>query len=155
MFNGVCSEVLDGLLYLGSDVVARDYEKLNENGITHVINCAADYSADYHLDKGIKYLSLHLKDHVRENIESVFYEAIDFINDAKSKNGRVYVHCVQGISRSTTICLSYMIFTDKITMEEGLQHIRSRRQIANPNMTFLSQLIWFQRRLYGDANDPL
>ena len=94
MFNSVCSEILDRFLYLGSDVVARDYEKLSENGITHVINCAADYSADYHEDRGIQYLSLHLKDHVRENIECIFYEAIDFMNQARKDNGRVYVHCV-------------------------------------------------------------
>ena len=94
MFNSVCSEILDRFLYLGSDVVARDYEKLSENGITHVINCAADYSADYHEDRGIQYLSLHLKDHVRENIECIFYEAIEFMNQARKDNGRVYVHCV-------------------------------------------------------------
>lgn len=80
MFNHVCSCILDEFMYLGSDNVAKDYNKLKDNGITHVINCAADYSADYHLDKGLKYLSFHLKDHVRENIESVFYEVIDFFN---------------------------------------------------------------------------
>ena len=71
--------IIDNLVYLGSDMVAQNYELLNENGITHVINCAADYSADYHQGKGIKYLSFHLKDHVRENIECCFYDAIDFI----------------------------------------------------------------------------
>lgn len=94
MFNKVCSEVLDKFLYLGSDIVAQDYKKLKENGITHVVNCAADYSGDYHLDKGIKYCSLHLKDHVRENIECCFYEVINFMMDAKQQGGRVYVHCV-------------------------------------------------------------
>ena len=47
-----------------------------------MISCtwgAADYSADYHLNQGMKYLSYHLKDHVRENIEGSFYEAIEFI----------------------------------------------------------------------------
>jgi len=79
MFNSVCSMILDNFLYLGSDVVAKDFEKLKENGITHVINCAADYSADYHKEKGMQYLSFHLKDHVRENIECCFYEVIDFM----------------------------------------------------------------------------
>ena len=83
MFNQVCSPILDNFLYLGSDNVAKDLNKLKENGITHVINCAADYSADYHIDKGIQYLSLHLKDHVRENIECSFYEVIEFISKAK------------------------------------------------------------------------
>lgn len=103
-----------------------------------MINCAADYSADYHLGKGIKYLSLHLKDHVRENIESCFYDAIDFFHDAKQSGGRVFVHCVQGISRSTTIILSYMIFMQKTSLDDGLKFIRERRQIANPNMNFMA-----------------
>ena len=111
MFNGVCSMILDNFVYLGSDIVAQDYEKLKQNGITHVINCAADYSANYHEQKGVKYLSFHLKDHVRENIECCFYEVIKFIEGAKKEGGRVYVHCVQGISRSTTMILCYMIFT--------------------------------------------
>ena len=103
--------ILEDFLYLGSDIVAQDYDLLKQNKITHVVNCAADYSADYHLDKGMKYLSLHLKDHVRENIESSFYSVIDFMTQAKQEGGRVYVHCVQGISRSTTMCLCYMIYT--------------------------------------------
>ena len=155
MFNGVCSEILDNFIYLGSDVVARNYDKMKENGITHVINCAADYSADYHVDKGIKYLSFHLKDHVRENIECCFYETIKFMDEAKKENGHVYVHCVQGISRSSTLILSYMIFTQKITFDQGLSFIRERRQIANPNMTFMAQLIWFYKRLYGNSTESL
>lgn len=94
MYNKVCSEILEKFLYLGSDIVAQDYAKLKENGITHVINCAADYSDDYHKEKGIKYCSFHLKDHVRENIECVFYEVINFMSEAKKQGGRVYVHCV-------------------------------------------------------------
>jgi len=155
IYNGVCSPVLDGLLYLGSDTVARDYDKLKESGITHIINCAAGYSPDYHADKGLKYLSYHLKDHVRENIECCFYECIEFIEQARKEGGRVYVHCVQGISRSTTICLCYMIKTQKIGMQEGLDMIRKIRAIANPNMTFMGQLIWFHKRLYGSSFDSI
>jgi len=127
MFNHVCSMIIDDFLFLGSDTVAKDFEKLKENGVTHVINCAADYSADYHIDRGVRYLSFHLKDHVRENIESVFYEAIDFMAEARQSGGKVFVHCVQGISRSTTIILCYMIFTQKITLEDSLKFVRDRR----------------------------
>ena len=63
-------------------------------GITHVINCAADYSANYFENKSVTYKSYHLKDHVRENIECVFYDAIAFIEEAKRENGKVFVHCV-------------------------------------------------------------
>lgn len=56
-----------------------------------MINSAGDYSLNYHPEE-FKYLTFHLKDHPRENIECIFYEAINFIEDAKNNNGRVYVH---------------------------------------------------------------
>jgi len=124
MFNHFCSCVMDNFMYLGSDNVAKDFNKLKDNGITHVINCAADYAADYHIDKGIKYLSLHLKDHVRENIECVFYDTCAFIDKCKQEGGRVYIHCVQGISRSTTVCIAYMIMTQQATVDAALTHCK-------------------------------
>lgn len=47
VWSGVCSEIIDNFLYLGSDKVAQDEESFKKAGITHVINCAADYSEDY------------------------------------------------------------------------------------------------------------
>jgi hypothetical protein len=38
---------MDNFLYLGSDVIARDEMILQKIGITHVLNCAADYSENY------------------------------------------------------------------------------------------------------------
>jgi len=110
IWRGVCSEIIDEFLYLGSDMVAKDEEAFKKAGITHVINCAADFSEDYFKDKGVTYRSYHLKDNVKENIECVFYDAIQFMENARNQNGRVYVHCVQGISRSCTICIAYLIF---------------------------------------------
>ena len=93
-YKRICSEVIDGFLYLGSDIVARDEQMLKNLNITHVVNCAADYSENYLQSKGVQYKSYHLKDHVREDISCVFYDAIDFITQARRQNGRVYVHCV-------------------------------------------------------------
>lgn len=65
------------------------------------------------------------------------------------------MHCVQGISRSTTIILSYMIFTQKTSLDDGLKFIRERRQIANPNMNFMAQLIWFHKRLHSESFESI
>jgi predicted secreted protein len=92
-YKRICSEVIDDFMYLGSDHIAQDKEILKQYGITHIINCAADYSANY-FDDYIKYKKYHLKDHVREQIECIFYDAISFIEDARKNNGKVYVHCV-------------------------------------------------------------
>jgi protein-tyrosine phosphatase len=113
------------------------------------VNCAADYSANYFEDE-LCYKKYHLKDHIRENIECVFYDAIHFIEDARQKKGKVYVHCVQGISRSATICLAYLIHSRKMTYNEGFNYIKEKREIANPNMTFIAQLICFYKRLFEE-----
>ena len=139
----MCSEVIDGFMWLGSDLIARDEQTLAAIGITHVVNCAADYSQNYLSKQGVKYKSYHLKDHVREDIQCVFYDAIDYISQARRQNGKVYVHCVQGISRSATIVLAYKIFSEKCTYEDAEAVLKDRRSCVNPNMTFILQLKQF------------
>ena len=79
-FKRIISEIVDGLVYLGSDFMAQDKSALLETGITHIINCSGDWSKNYHEDT-FKYKRYHLKDHPIENIECVFYDAIDFIEE--------------------------------------------------------------------------
>jgi hypothetical protein len=40
-------------MWLGSDLVAKDKQILSSLGITHVVNCAADYSENYFEQDGI------------------------------------------------------------------------------------------------------
>jgi hypothetical protein len=64
-YKRICSEIIEDFLYLGSDFVARDEKKLDEHKITHIVNCAADYSSNYFPDK-YEYKAYHLKDSIRE-----------------------------------------------------------------------------------------
>ena len=75
-YKNTCSEIIDGFLYLGSDLVARDKEAFQKWGITHVVNCAADYSENYHQKDGVIYKPYYLRDHTKEDIACVFYDAI-------------------------------------------------------------------------------
>jgi len=150
-YKNVCSEVLPGFLYLGSDLVARNKELLLSNKITHVINCAGDYSPEYFSDI-MSYKTFHLKDSPRENIECCFYDSIFFINQALMSNGRVYVHCVQGVSRSATICMAYLIFDKKMTYNGAFELLQASRPVANPNLNFIAQLMWWHKRLYEPFN---
>jgi protein-tyrosine phosphatase len=92
---------------------------LIKNNITEIVNCAGDYCPNWFEsmkddDDGnfrYKYLTFFLKDSQNENIECLFYRVIDFIDSALKNGKNVLVHCIQGISRSVTFVLAYLIFT--------------------------------------------
>lgn len=100
------------------------------------------------------YLTYYAKDSKYENIECLFYETAAFIEEVKQHNGRVLVHCVQGVSRSVAICMSYLILKHEFTFGQAYQHLRDIRGIASPNSAFWAQLYNFQLRISG-ASDKI
>ena len=141
------SEIIPNFLYLSSYNAAKNKELLIQNKITHVINCAADFCENVY-SKELKYLAFYLKDHVMENIECVFYESIEFIENVKKSNGRVLVHCIQGMSRSVSIVIAYLIYKEKMTYDKAFDFVQKRREISSPNFGFSIQLQNFYMRLY-------
>ncbi|THH10128.1 hypothetical protein EW145_g1543 [Phellinidium pouzarii] len=62
---------------------------------------------------------------------------------ASTPKHRVLVHCVMGISRSTTIVCAYLMATRHISPSVALKFIRKRRPLAHPNYGFRRQLAIF------------
>ena len=94
-------------LFIGSIGTASNLKILKETGITHIV-CAAKGVEAYYPNK-FTYLKLDLLDTENEDIKKYFDEAGEFINKALKEKGKVLVHCHAGISRSSTICLAYII----------------------------------------------
>lgn len=157
-FSKTMSVIIPDFLYLSSYNVAKNKEIVYDHKITHIINSAADVCQNHFEDDSnndsnpieykISYLSFNLKDHAMENIECLFYEVIQFIENARNNNGRVLVHCIQGISRSVTLILSYLIFSQKLNYDEAFRIVSGKRSIASPNLGFSIQLQNFYQRLF-------
>lgn len=60
-YQGQCSEIIPGFMYLGGYIVAQNRELLEEHGITHILNCAGDYCQNRFTDD-LKYKTYYLKD---------------------------------------------------------------------------------------------
>ncbi|NXS04440.1 DUS15 phosphatase, partial [Oxylabes madagascariensis] len=72
-----------------------------------------------------------------------FKECISFIHQCRLHGGNCLVHCLAGISRSTTVVVAYVMVVTELSCQEVLDAIRTIRPVANPNPGFRQQLSEF------------
>jgi len=128
------------MLFLGADAVARDAAVLREAGVSHIVNCAGLVCANHHEDS-FAYLRLNLLDSTREDISATFYDALEFIHAAVEAKSKVFVHCQHGVSRSATIVIAYLMWSQSLHYEEVLDIVREKRPTINPNIGFACALL--------------
>lgn len=63
--------------------------------------------------------------------------------------GKILVHCMAGVSRSSTICIAYIMATQKIRMEQAYEFVKSRRRCVSPNFHFMEQLLTFESCVFN------
>lgn len=66
---------------------------------------------------------------------------IQYLVDQVNKDKLVYVHCNAGICRATSTVLGYLYLEQGMTMQQGLEYIRSKRPIANPYVSAVTQAL--------------
>ncbi|CAO2642462.1 Dual specificity protein phosphatase 1 [Lemmus lemmus] len=132
-------------LYLGSAYHASRKDMLDALGITALINVSAN--CPNHFEGHYQYKSIPVEDNHKADISSWFNEAIDFIDSVKDAGGRVFVHCQAGISRSATICLAYLMRTNRVKLDEAFEFVKQRRSIISPNFSFMGQLLQFESQV--------
>lgn len=142
-----CDEI-QPYLFLGNLAFARNEEQVAANKITHILNLTR-----HTLPKGVLrrcvYTSIILKDKSGQDIISHFMAAFGIIESAKKhENGRIFLHCKAGVSRSVTIAIAYLMHAYKWTLKKAWFYVRQRRPVIHPNRGFLAQLVEFERRLY-------
>lgn len=151
-FDKECSKVAEHI-YLGGDAVARDRDILKQNGITHVLNCVGFICPEYFRADFI-YRTLWLQDSPTEDITSILYDVFDYFEDVREKHGRVFVHCCQGVSRSTSLVIAYLMWREGQTFDDAFQLVKAARGIADPNMGFACQLLQCQKRVHAFPLSP-
>lgn len=72
-------------------------------------------------------------------------------DSVRNKGGRVFVHCQAGISRSATICLAYLMRTNRVKLDEAFEFVKQRRSIISPNFSFMGQLLQFESQVLASS----
>jgi predicted protein tyrosine phosphatase len=146
-YSTPASEILPGRLWVGNIAGAWAAESLAGVGITHIV-CATQFgrAAVFHPDRFL-YHVVTVQDDVDQNMQPYFDETAEFIDRALQANGRVFVHCNQGRSRSVTLAAAYLMRYERKTVAQALETITSKRAIACPNPAFLQQLRAYETSL--------
>lgn len=73
------------------------------------------------------------------------------LDQVKQSGGKVLVHCEAGISRSPTICMAYIMWTQRLRLEAAFDIIKQRRHVISPNFSFMNQLQQFESEVLSTA----
>ncbi len=74
-------------------------------------------------------------------------DRVAFVQDHRTRNKPVYVHCMNGVSRSVLVVTAYLMKTHGWSRDEALAVVRTRRPIARPNPAFMQLLTEWEQRL--------
>jgi len=133
-------------IYLGSYSAAKNKELLKLYGITHVLTVAIDAQALYPDD--FQYMVIRAYDHEYQDLISYFDATNNFVKSALKNDGVVFIHCMAGVSRSTTMLSAYILESQLGSTEETLALIKQKRSFINPNRGFREQLYLYEKVLH-------
>tara|TARA_Y100000310_G_C20459894_1_gene704832 strand:+ start:43 stop:570 length:528 start_codon:yes stop_codon:yes gene_type:complete len=134
-------------LFLSAQVVSTNYSLLQENNITHIVNCTHPSECFGNLFQDICYMNVPVLDKPFQYIRDYFETTFQFIDEAISQKGKVLVHCHMGISRSVTIVVAYLMKKYRLSLKDALLKVTQIRPIASPSIYFHQQLLQFEKTL--------
>ena len=103
-------------------------------GITHILSVG---TRPKNIPNGATTLYIEAKDRVTQDIGQILPEAVAFITDALQSGGVILVHCLAGVSRSSSCVIAYLMTKMQIDFETALAMVKAKRKKANPNDAFV------------------
>ncbi|TRY82996.1 hypothetical protein DNTS_003977 [Danionella cerebrum] len=148
---------------------SENRESLSRNGITHILSVCNNARpvlegrsfskrSEEHsgveeelmltcvcsLHQDMTYLCIDAADASRQNLSQHFRESIRFIHECRLDGGACLVHCLAGVSRSTTLLVAYLMTVTSFGWEDCLSAVKAVRSFVGPNDGFQQQLQEFQ-----------
>mmetsp|Transcript_45849 Transcript_45849/g.112693 ORF Transcript_45849/g.112693 Transcript_45849/m.112693 type:complete len:194 (-) Transcript_45849:99-680(-) len=149
------SEILPWLFLGGRRNADNEKELVERTKVSHILNVAKECDLDRRLEGMFVYKKIEMHDSKDFDLLGSITDAVQFIQDAHdaSPQNRVLVHCVQGISRSASVVVAYLVHSG-MSLQHAYEHVRARRKIAAPRANFIEQLGIFESSLNPGLERP-
>nr|GAT47612.1 phosphatases II [Mycena chlorophos] len=131
-----------GAMYLGLAAAALDIVPFEEKRIHHlvqVIEPPQPVPSENPRDWPLEYFRIKIKDTPKaaKVLAERLLAVCDYIADALGRGESVLVHCQQGVSRSASVVIAFLIRERAMSYEDALAFVRERRRCARPNWGFV------------------
>ncbi|KAK6349259.1 hypothetical protein TWF730_010009 [Orbilia blumenaviensis] len=160
--NEPMNEIIPGL-YLGDIFAARNPGYLQNHGISHILTIArgslgllSSTLEQNDTDAAFKHKQIELDDLPDEKLLDQLESGVRFIDNAlanggsqdngERQEGKILVHCLQGMSRSTSFVVAYLVWKNTVTVGNALEVVQEKRKKARPNAGFYRQLLEWEAR---------
>ena len=142
--------VIENKLYFGNRKLAENEEKLKEIGIKSIIDLIG-YKNENERIKHSNYfnlLNLNIIDTPLNNADWA-EKGAKFIDEEIKNNNPIYVHCEQGLSRSATLIMYYLMTRQKKAFKDSFFYLKKLRVVVDPTTGFIKSLCLLAQKLFG------
>ena len=144
--------IVPGELYLTNFRGVGRMEELKSLGVRHIV-CVNEQDNEF-VD-AFNYFNIDsLEDQEDHDAMQHFESVAQFTRSALASGGAVCFHCAAGISRSSTMIISYLMSTKKMSLLNAFEKTYNARRVTWPNRAFMKQLIEYEHELQLKGNLP-
>lgn len=126
-------------ILLGSHFALSAQKTLKREKVTHILSLVQSGVKPEHV-ADFEHMQINVDDIEDENIIKFFPQILEFIDRAVQQGTSILVHCMAGVSRSSTAVCAYLMHVRVWTAEQALEYVRERRSVVRPNTSFMEQL---------------
>ncbi|TVC49512.1 Dual specificity phosphatase DUPD1 [Bagarius yarrelli] len=125
--------------------IAQNRTALQRLGITHILNAAhskrGSIGDQRFYGASFVYCGIPADDSTHFDLDIYFRPAAEFIHKGlRSVDGKVLVHCIMGMSRSSSLVLAYLMLYHHMSLRSAIHRLVQKRAIY-PNRNFLALLL--------------
>ena len=131
-------------IYIGQGRTTLYGDMLSTLGITHILSIGRSPHSSVKEGNFERLEITNLPDIYQSDMTPHFTKFFNFMNQVKEKNGKVYIHCEMGCSRSAVAVIAILKFLGYVdSLQDGYNLVKSKRPWIRIGQNFQHQIRCF------------